>query len=249
MVGSGDFERAAKELTRALHAERIDALSGHLVLVHCLAGNWQLAAQELAAHVRAQPRGVNAWRRIAEFRNALARQPLAVLVDSASVPRAPAHFLGHGAAACMQSQAATQPLGGEDEEEQGEQGEEAAARREAEEEVAAVLGEFPLALAVVRWLEVDKVAMHALAALQVFAGEGKVEQRQLLAALGDALDVLKGDAQLLAVLEEELAASSCADIAPDADEWRARRGWWPRYHGAAARDVSALLAALLCQLR
>ena len=40
VVGSGDFERAAKELTRALHAERIDALSGHLVLVHCLAGNW-----------------------------------------------------------------------------------------------------------------------------------------------------------------------------------------------------------------
>lgn len=45
-------------------------------------------------------------------------------------------------------------------------------------------------------------------------------------ALGHGLDLLKKDSQLFEVLEEELAASQCEDIAEDSREWRCRRAWY-----------------------
>ena len=132
-----DNKRAVRELQRALAAERAgapearseglgalrsDALSAHLVKAHCVAGQWLLAAEELMAHVRAQPLAVNGWRRLAEFRNILDPCPLPVLLgDVAASPVFGAQHFGGGSGAAggggaeagfLQSQAATQPMEG-----------------------------------------------------------------------------------------------------------------------------------------
>jgi hypothetical protein len=219
-----------------VQAERIDALSGHLVNVQCVAGRWEQAAHELLVHVRAQPLAVNGWRRLAEFRAALEDPPLLELVHGAvAVPAEDA-----------QSQAATQPMDGVGEW-RGAAGAETDRRQE--EQALAVLDMYPLPLVLDKWLTRDVAATRALWALRALVGRGRAPRKRLLAALGNALDVRQRDAQLLMTLEEELAAASCADIAEDAEEWRVRRGWWPRFHGSACSAVSARLAALLQELR
>jgi hypothetical protein len=75
---------------------------------------------------RHEPRGANSWRRLAEFRGALERPPLGVLLEP------PSSHGGHSgvrsSAEDLQSQAATQPIGGDTIEEDTEvDGREAAA--------------------------------------------------------------------------------------------------------------------------
>jgi hypothetical protein len=239
--GLEDFERACKELTRALQAERIDALSGHLVSVHCVAGRWEEAAHELLAHVRAQPLSVNGWRRLAEFRAALEEPPLMELVygtlDSSGISAEEA-----------QSQAATQPM--DDTEEWRRVGmEETEREKRGEEQALAVLDMYPLPLAVDKWLTRDVAATRALCALRALVRRDRAPRKRLLVALGNALDVRQRDEHLLRALEEELAAATCVDIKEEADEWRSRRGWWPRYHGGTCSAVSVRLAQLLQELR
>lgn len=201
-----------------------------------MAGRWEQAAHELLAHVCAQPLGVNGWRRLAEFRAALEEPPLLELVHGA---------VGESAEEA-QSQAATQPK--EDMEGWGVAGRAERDRRE-EEQALAVLDMYPLALAVDKWLTRDVTATRALGALRALVGRDRVPRKRLLAALGNALDVRQRDSRLLKTLEEELASASCADIAEAAEDWRVRRGWWPRFHGSACSDVSARLATLLQELR
>jgi hypothetical protein len=164
-----DYERAVKELTRALLAERIDALSAHLVCVRCLAGQWKLAAQEVLQHAEQHPLGVNSWRRFAEFRNALEWPPLRALLA------------GHGTCVRFlmedeQSQAATQPS----HDHAGDHDDLDAEEREAEAEALAMLEPYPLPVVVMRWLQLDAASKRALAALQELVRQGRAERSQLL---------------------------------------------------------------------